>query len=370
MKKLFFFFLIYSIPVFSIELYQQGSSARSMAMGGTYISFVKGAESLYHNPAALARVDGFDFIIAQAHAAYSKDASRFASQAQNSGSTLTLADINGFYGLNSFADATVNSGFVMPFFGVGVYSTNYILESFNNPPFPTFNATFISDYGYVVGGAIPIGPTTSFGISGRHIQRWGGNQDILVTNLIGTNDKTLLQNTFQDKGVGNALDLALMTTLPTALNPTLSFVWKDVGRTTFKQSAGTQSPPSQADNLTFGASIQQEMSIVNWTHAIEYKFIATPNEDFSKKIHIGTEASIGFVDLRAGLNQGYFTYGAGVDLWFLKADVAYYTTELGNAAGQLRNDRMIYSLTIEMDFDQSFKLKNRDGKKRRLKERR
>ncbi len=366
----FFLIFLFSFSAHAVELYQQGPSARSMAMGGTYISFVKGAESLYHNPAALARVDGFDFIIGQVHGSYSQDASRFVAQAQSGGSTLTLADINKFYGYNSFADVTVKSGFAMPFFAVGVYSTNYILESFNNPPFPTFNATFISDYGYVVGGAYAFGPDTSFGIAGRHIQRWGGTQDILITNLVGTNDKTLLQNTFQDKGVGNALDIAIMTTLPGDLKPTLSFVWQDIGRTTFQQSAGIQAPPSQPDNLIFGLSLQQEVSIVKWTHAIEYKNISTPNEDFTKKIHLGTEASIAFVDLRAGLNQGYLTYGAGVDLWFLKADVAAYAAELGNAAGQLRNDRYIFSVTLEMDFDQSFKLKDMEGKKRRLKQRR
>ncbi len=370
MNFLCIFLLLISASAEALELYQQSPNARSMAMGGTYISFVKGAESLYHNPAALARVEGFDFIIGQVHGAYSTDASRFASQAQGAGSTLTLADINKFYGYNSYADVTARSGFVMPNFGVGVYSANYILESFNNPPFPTFNATFISDYGYVVGGALPIGPATSIGVAGRHVQRWGGNQDILITNLVGTNDKTLLQNTFQDKGVGNALDVAIMTTLPIALKPTLTFVWQDLGRTTFQQNAGTGSPPSQGDNLIFGASLQQEMSIVNWTHAIEYKHIATPNEDFSKKIHIGTEASLGPIDLRVGLNQGYLTYGAGLDLWFLKADVAAFTSELGYAAGQLRNDRYIFSLTFEMNFDQSFKLQDMEGKKRRLKQRR
>ena len=87
-------------------------------------------------------------------------------------------------------------------------------------------------------------------------------------------------------------------------------------------------------------------------------------------MHLGTEASIGFLDLRAGIDQGYVTYGAGVDLWLIKADAAYYAAELGNAAGQIRNDRIIYSLTIELDFDQSFKLNNMDGKKRRLKQRR
>ena len=109
---------------------------------------------------------------------------------------------------------------------------------------------------------------------------------------------------------------------------------------------------------------------MNFTHAIEYKFVTTPNEDFSKKIHLGTEASFGLIDLRAGLNQGYLTYGAGIDLWFIEADAAFYTSELADAAGQLKNDREVYSLTLRLDFDQSFKMKDIDGRKRRLKQRR
>ncbi len=364
------FALLISFSAQAVELYQQGPTARSLAMGGTYISFVRGADALFHNPAALARVDGFDFILAQAQGAYSKDAKRFLQQAQGTGAAITLADLNKFYGLNSFADITARSGFAMPYFGVGFYSSNYILESFNNPPFPTFNATFISDYGYFIAGAIPIGPQASLGISGRHVKRWGGNKDILITDLVGSTDQTALQNSFQDKGSGNAIDLSALYTLPTNLKTTVAAVWKDVGRTTFSQTAGTQAPPSQADNLSFGVSLQHELSIVNWTHALEYKFITTPNEDFSKKIHLGTEASFGIIDLRAGLNQGYLTYGAGLDLGFIQADAAFYTSELANVAGQLKNDREVYSITLQLNFDQSFKLKDNDGKKRRLKQRR
>ncbi|MFZ3230535.1 MAG: hypothetical protein WA160_10055 [Pseudobdellovibrio sp.] len=348
-----------------------GSTARSLAMGGTYMSFVKGADSVYYNPAMLARVNGFDFVLAQVNGAYSKDAERLISQAMKSGSSLSASDINGLYGLNSFADITIRSSFVMPYFGLGVYSSNYILESFNNPPFPTFNANFISDYGYVVAGAIALGPTTSFGFAGRHVVRWGGSSDILVTDLLGSNDQAVLQNSFKDKGIGEAMDLGFVTTIPNGdLSPTISATWQDVGRTTFSQTAGSSSPPSQADNLTLGVSLEQNAFLIHWTHALEYKYITRPNENITKKIHVGTEASFGLFDIRGGFGQGYLSYGGGIDIWLFRADVAYYTAELGSMAGQMRNDRVIYSLTFEFDFDQSFQMKDTEGKKRRLKQRR
>lgn len=53
------------------------------------------------------------------------------------------------------------------------------------------------------------------------------------------------------------------------------------------------------------------------------------------RMHVGTELKILHVlKLRAGLNQGYFTLGAGVKLLFLDVNAAVFTQELGDYAGQ------------------------------------
>ncbi|MBC7465102.1 MAG: hypothetical protein H7256_03855 [Bdellovibrio sp.] len=365
---LLFSFVLQNVS--AAELYNQGINPRGMAMGGTYMSFVRGADGLFYNPAVLTRVEGFDFLIADVDAAYSTDTKGIYDIYKNSGNTLTAADINSLYGKNAYVSIGGRSGFAMPYVGFGVYTDNYTLLNFNNPPFPTFNANLISDYGYVLGGGIPIGPQTSLGIAYRHVTRLGGSKDILVTDLVGSDVKTLLQSKFQDKGVANALDLSFVTTLPIPLMPTVSVMWKDVGRTTFTQTEGTTAPPSQGDNLTLGISTQSELIGLGWTNAFEYSNITTPDESISKKLHFGTELSFGLFDVRAGLNQGYFTYGGGINIWLLRADMAYYSSELGTTAGQIRSDRVIYSLTLEIDLDQTFKLKDTDGKSRRLKQRR
>lgn len=368
MKNTFalFLFLIFS-NAFAGELYQPALPIRCMAMGGTCISHVRGAQALFLNAATLTRVEGFDFIVAQVQAGVSSDTINLV---QNSNSTLTASDIQNVYGKTLYADVTARSGFVMPYFGAGVYSHNFLTESFGNPTFPTFNANYISDYGYTIATAIPLGSNnTSFGIAGRSAKRWGGVQDISVLSLVGTSTQDMLDQYFPDHGNGNALDLSLMTTLPGDLKPTFAFVWQDVGSTRYQMTSGVQDPPSQKDNLTFGASIQHDFALADWTHSIEYKFIRTENEDFSKKIHLGTEASYGMIDLRAGLNQGYVTYGAGVDLWLFQVEAAVYATELGTYAGQTRSDRYSVGLTIDIDLDQSFKV-NWEGKRRRLKQRR
>lgn len=360
--------LILTLQSLGAELYQPGLQSRCFAMGGTCVSHIRGASALYFNPAALARIEGFDFILAQTQAGVSKDALNLSSKFQ--GSTFASSDLTNVYGKTLTADVTARSGFVMPNFGFGVFSNSYTNMQFNDPTFPTFNMNFISDYGYIIGGAFSLGPDTSFGITGRHIKRWGGQKDISAGTLIGSSSSTLASSNFQDYGVGHALDIAFMTTLNHPLKPTLTLVWQDLGVTTYNLTSGATAPPSQYDNLIFGASMQQDVGIMGFTHAFEYKFIRTTGYDLSKKLHLGTEASIGPLDLRAGISQGYLSYGFGLDLWIFQIDAAAYAVELGTYAGQSKNDRYNVSITINLDFDQSFKLKDPGGKKRRLKQRR
>ncbi len=365
------YFLLTFLTGYSVgaaELYQPGLQARCFAMGGTCISHVRGAASLFYNPAALARVEGFDLIIADVQAGISKDVVDFSSKFQ--GATFSASDFNQLYGKTLTADVAARTGFAMPGFGFGLFSNNSTNMQFSDPTFPTFHMNLISEYGYVVGGAFSLGSETSLGISARHIKRWGGDKDIDMMSLVGSSSDGVASSNFQDHGVGHGLDLAFMTTLNHPMKPTLSVVWQDVGVTTFNLTSGVAPPPPQYDNLIFGAAIKQELGIFSFTHAFEYKFIRTSGYDLSKKLHLGTEASFGPLDIRGGINQGYVTYGVGLDLLFFQLDAAAYATELGTYAGQSRSDRYTVSLTFGLDLDQSFKLRDMDGKRRRLKQRR
>jgi hypothetical protein len=368
-----FFILIFFISyfpgkVYSRVLFQPFQSSRAMGMGGTSISFVRGIDALYLNAAALARIEGYSFTLGEASVGYGKNSQRLVDQYKTTAANLAAADLTQLYNNTFFVEASAKSGMVFPYFGIGAYSSNHIHETFLDSTIPSFNVDFVSDYGYMIAGAIPLGTNVSMGITGRYLKRWAGEKNILVTSLVGTNDKDLIESLIPDKGSGNALDISFLATFPGSLSPSIAFVWKDLGGTKFQPYAGA-GPNSQEDNLIFGASIQHPFAYGSWTHALEYNFIRTNGEDFSKKYHIGTEASFGVIDLRAGISQGYVTYGAGLDLSFIRADVAAYTLELGSKSGQSPSDRYQASVSINLDFDQAFKL-SKDGKKRRLMQRR
>lgn len=367
MKSLLLFFMILglSLQAFAIELFQQGLSTRSQAMGGTSIALARGPEALFHNPAALARVEGFSFNIVTADVALSANATTLYKKF--SGSSFTAQSLNDLYGKRFFTDVSAHGGIVIPYFGAGAYSNTTALQTFNNPSFPTFNVDFTSDYAYVVGAAIPITNNFSLGVSGRHIKRWQGNKDILVTDLVGSNTQDVIKAQLPDRGKGNALDVAALYSHKGNWNIDIATVWRDLGDTKFTTTAGA-GPERQENNLIFGMAAQKEFGFTAWTNAFEYKFIRNDG-NVTKKLHLGTEISLALIDLRAGYGQGYLSYGAGVNLWLFQIDAAYYTGELGATAGQTANDRYQASISLNLDFDQSFKL-SKDGKRRRLQQRR
>ena len=72
--------------------------------------------------------------------------------------------------------------------------------------------------------------------------------------------------------------------------------------------------------------------------------------DFMYHLNIGAEVRVlSFLDLRAGLSQGYWSIGMGLDLWAFKVDVAYYRQEFGETAGDYGLDGFTIRFNIGYD---------------------
>jgi hypothetical protein len=72
------------------------------------------------------------------------------------------------------------------------------------------------------------------------------------------------------------------------------------------------------------------------------------SESFFMKLHIGAELKWKMLAFRGGINQGYPTFGVGLNLLFLRLDYAYYVDELGQFAGSLPEPN--HMITIAFRF--------------------
>jgi hypothetical protein len=361
------FLILVSARAQAREVIETHHNVRSNGMGGIYMSIVNDSNALFVNPAAMGRTSGLNWQVMNVEFGIN------GLDVYNEFRDIDTSDpnsFNQFFGKDVWIRAGGKTAVTLPFFGVGAYTDSQTHLMLHNPAFPQFDTTFLSDYGLVVGGAFPLGPTSYGGITFKRITRWGGEQDIDLGVIAGGNLSSIADQ-FQNKGNGYGIDLATQTTIPVPLfNPTFSLVWQDVGSTAFTKSAGADAPPRIHDNLSFGISTLTDLPGLDWTMGFEYRHITESEYPLGQKLHFGTEVSLPFIDLRGGINQGYATYGAGINLLFIRLDAAMYTEEVGAYPGQTPQNRVEIGLSLDLSFDADFKLTNSEGKKRKLKQRR
>lgn len=352
------------------EINQMYRSIRTLGMGGAALTTIRGSEALFVNPAAMGRIEGLDIHLLGVNLGgrmlSTEDLDAIKNLDQNDPSTY-----NDLFGRRIYANAMGSAAVALPYLGFGYYTDYTVSLELHNPGFPSFTTYFRNDEAYVIGGSYPLGPKTSLGLALKRINRWGGDvQELGLGTVANAGDIQGVMNEFQNKGTGYGADFALMTEADTPLNPTLTVVWKDIGSTAFTKTAGSDEPSHIPQNLGAGVALGVDLPGLDWVIALEGQHLLDPDIQIGKKLHLGTEISLPFLDLRAGVNQGYVSYGVGMDFFIFRIDAASYTEELGVYPGQSADNRVMVGLSIDLSFDANFKFTDNSGKKRKLKQRR
>lgn len=366
---LFLLLLLGPVSVQAQELFELGRTIRSLGMGGMYIPIVTGTDAVFYNPAALGRNNGLNVQLLNLEAGVN---GQEALDLINAGSAITSpTSYNQFFGKKIWFEAEGRAGISLPHFGLGFLSETHISLELHNPGFPQFQTYFLNDNVLALGGALTIGPNAYLGMTLKRVQRWGGETiDLGLTTIANANTLSNIGDSFQNKGTGYGVDLALMKEFDGPFNPNLAVVWQDVGVTSFVKTSGAAAPPSINQNVSFGAGGGVDLPGLDWTFGLEARHLLEPEVQLGKKIHFGTEISLPIIDLRAGLGQGYMSYGLGANFLIFRLDAASYTEEMGVYPGQTGQNRILVGLSIDLSFDANFHFVDNNGKKRKLKQRR
>lgn len=364
---LLMFFFLQTDDLFAAELYEYNRPVRALGMGNVYLNFVKDTDAPTVNPAALGFISGIS--VEMANIGLGINGMDTVKNFQNSSSISGASDYDKFFGKSIWLGANARLAIAMPNFGLSAYGDGKVSMILRNTAFPNMDLNFFNDYGVVVAGAVPIAPLTSLGLGFKRINRWGGYQTIGLST-IAAGSSAALQNEFENKGVGYGTDVALMTKIPGILSPSFSVVWQDVGSTAFTKTTGNDAPPRIKDNLQAGVGLVLDLPGLNVSGGAEYRHINDTGVQIGKKLHTGLEVGLPLIDLRTGSSQGYTTYGAGISFLFLNIDAAMFKVEKGEYPGQTTEDRILISLSIDLSVDANFNFYSKDGKKRKLKQRR
>jgi len=100
-------------------------------------------------------------------------------------------------------------------------------------------------------------------------------------------------------------------------------------------------------NVNFGISARRPdlWKFKSFLMALEFTDIGNnTNGSFFRTVHFGSEVQWHLLALRAGINQGYFSAGLGLDLIFMSINASTYGEEMGLNSGILEDRR--YALDI------------------------
>lgn len=371
MKRLF---LIFSLTIgfstaWSAELFEMYRPVRNMGMGGILTIHPHETDAVLLNASFLRWNSGLDWEVVNLQAGGDVTVSEIYRYTAEGGDFSSASDYDQWFGKPFWFHAFGKTSLALPFMGFAIFTSVQLSGELNNPAYPKFNLNYVNDNGTIAGFGLPVGPMSSVGIAVKRIQRWGGDQAVSLGTIAGGSTDDILDE-FQNKGTGFGLDLSTTTKIDIPFQPMVTLVWQDVGCTQFTKTGGAQAPPRIKDNLTFGVGSKLDLPGLDITAGFEYRHITLQGEQLGKKLHFGTEVSLPLIDLRAGMSQGYPTYGAAIDFWFLRAEGAMWKEELGEYPGQTPQQRYEVSVSLQLGFDANFSLSDGNGRKRKLKQRR
>lgn len=372
-------FSLYSPHAGAAEINNNWFSTRALGMGNAYTAVVNGPDAIFYNPAALGFNTGVNFTVFDVHGGLN------GQQALDNVELIRDLpdDIPGtmkkLYGKRIWAGGGGKSAVTLPFFGIAGFFNTATSFSATNPPNPSAEPNLVFDYGVALGAAVPVVPgIANIGVTLKRINRTGTTDSISAGKLATMTPEQLTEE-FKRRGTGYGLDLGGMLKAPGPISPSLSFVYRDFGYTTFSHEEGAGAPSRIEPEMVLGGALEISAPLLKMTPAFDLRYLNRSDYQFGKKLNLGLEVSLPLIDVRAGLHQGYYSAGVGVNLALLHVDVATWGAEMGEYPGQLEDRRYMVQLTFDLGFEMgnifgSSDSSSRDGTAsrtpRRLKQRR
>jgi hypothetical protein len=318
-------------------------------MGNAYVANVNDLDSLFYNPAGLAKVHGIqlDMLTASAAGKNLDDYKTLKSLADSSTDLSTA--LPPLYGKDYFYSANARSGIALPMFGAAVYNATSAQAQVHNPPFPEIDVKATNDYTYALGFGVPLGPFVQVGAEGRYIKRTGVSKTYTGADFANLSNNQIASD-ITAWGRGYELDLGANFLIPVPLATfDFSVVWQNVGNTTFIQDS-TNSIPSEPNNLVAGVGADIRLLLVTIRPEFDIRHITDADIQLFRKFNFGVEVSLPLIDIRGGFSEGYYTYGAGMSFGPIRVDAASYAAELGDYPGQIEDRRYMATVSIELDL--------------------
>ena len=380
---------VFTLQAQAGELRRPVQGIRNLGMGNTGIGLSFDENALFYNPAGLVGVDkilvGFPFLleVSEDSISIAKDLYDLSKQ---SSSTKTADVVELLMGKRVHFRHLIDLNVIMP---LGLE------QQFGD--LLTFGAASGYETQFDLGVRNPVSVEIDFGLRHDRFSNLGFAMPVARGRwLVGAGVETvercdipltkatigkILSNTDLSSSFGGCeltnlkraqtFNFGFQRRLETA--SAMKMIWGmsayNVGGLKFKRSDNETNPSDQEMELSTGLSWQPHWGPVRMLYAIDLRDLTLKHADDTycqsnkgtdciwKRLHIGTEFGFFPIDsgastfaVRAGFNQGYFTYGFEFNPFiffrFLNIQAAVYKTETGDKIGDRPDKRKVFQINF------------------------
>lgn len=369
MKKFFFLALFIAGSAQAFDTPYTMRSPKALLMGDAFTAVNDDEFTLFYNPASLGRHKS-DFTMTPFNPSFAgsnvlNDMNRFKDFPNEPvGASKVLMDYP------AHASAGIAPGFKLFNVGVSFMANESFDALLRSPSHPMLDLDVHSDRGVMMGIGIPIGPgrlsrkstsgsQTTLGFSGKYIERTGIRDTLALTGptvLESIDQKEIdkiLKSLGSVKGIGYGFDAGIEHVVRSGNTQVIAGLSAlDITGTKFKEQQSTNNlqVADIRDQVNMGLAAGQDFKLFHYILSADIRGL-NEQVDFGKRLRVGAELGIPGVKLLAGMNSGYYSYGAMLDLAFTRVTAGFYDVELGSKYKQVKSRRFVIYLSL---FDFSF----------------
>lgn len=331
------------------ERYEFYNGVRSLGMGGASVAVVNDETALISNPAALGKLRNYFVTVVDPELDLGEDTQRIVGLniSDFMDPQKTLTDVKAFPGRRLHQRAQLFPSFVVTNFGFGVYA-RYSTDAFTDTALTTYTYDYRNDYAFVFGFNFRMfDGRIKLGVNARGVNRVEAKRtDIPLNSTALTFEKIMADgNSLANEGFGVASDVGLILTGPWKLLPSLAFVYRDVGTTSYDINKGmflstSERPDRTPATLDGGFSITpilgKKTRLTFSAEMVDIMDVVEPATDEAsdqvmRRVHGGIELNFSDVFfIRGGMNQGYWTAGMELAILNTQLQIASYGEEVGD----------------------------------------
>ena len=334
------------------EIFEFYTGARSLGMGGAYVTTVNDETAIWTNPAGLGKLRDYYVTLFDPELEAGTNAMAVInSENYNRVGTIQglQTELNNNRGKYFHAKAQVSPSFAAPNFGLG-FMAKYNIDS----QIDTAATNFRVDYTYDLVSSLAYcfrfwDGIIKIGASAKLINRVEIARDL---DPAGTG--YTVEN-LSSEGMGVSATGGLILTAPIRWLPSIGGVVRDIGNTAYTLNNGmvyqtTTRPRHSPQKVDAGISLSPILGkYARFVITAEVHDVTTISEetDIMRRTHGGIEFNIAdFFFIRGGMNQRYWTGGVEFATRFFQLQAATYGEEIGTATTPLEDRRYVGKLSI------------------------